>query len=204
VAWQLTEAVEGIAQACEALGVPIVGGNVSLYNESPDGPIDPTPVIGMVGKLPDASKAGQLGFADEDDLIALIGEFEPSLVGSELTKEAGPLPRANADSVREAQDAVRQGIRSQGLKNAHDISEGGLGVALAECCLAGGIGASVELPDGFELFGEAPGRAFVVSGSTPPGRVIGRVGGGSLEIAGHLEIPLSELRAAHDSGLRYA
>src|SRR5205807_3311654 len=78
IAWQLTEAVEGIAEACEALGIPVVGGNVSLYNESPDGPIYPTPVIGMVGKLPDASKAGRLGFLQEGDAIAIVGDFEPS------------------------------------------------------------------------------------------------------------------------------
>jgi phosphoribosylformylglycinamidine synthase len=204
VAWQLTEAVEGIAEACEALGIPIVGGNVSLYNESPDGPIFPTPVIGMVGKLPDASKAGRLGFADEGDVIALLGEFEPSLIGSQLTREFGSLPTANAKAVRDAQDAVRDGIRSEALKNAHDVSEGGLAVAIAECCLAGGIGASIELPEDFELFGEAPGRAFVVSGSAPPGFVIGRVGGQSLDITGRLKIALSELQAAHDRGLRYA
>ena len=97
VAWQLTEAVEGLAEACEALGVPVVGGNVSLYNEAPTGPIFPTPVVGMVGKLPDAARAGRLGFLEEGDAIALIGYFEPSLAGSELAKlrgkrPAGPLP----------------------------------------------------------------------------------------------------------------
>ncbi len=198
IAWQLTEAVEGIAEACEALGVPIVGGNVSLYNNQ----IDPTPVIGMVGKLPDASRAGRLGFADEGDLIALVGEFEPSLNGSQLTDDVGPLPPADATAVRDAQDAVREGIRSGALKNAHDVSEGGLAVALADCCLAGGIGASVEWAG--ELFGEAPGRAFVVSGQDPPGQIIGRVGGDTLEIAGQLKLPLSGLRSAHDQGLRYA
>jgi phosphoribosylformylglycinamidine synthase len=204
VAWQLTEAVEGIAEACEALEVPIVGGNVSLYNESPEGPIYPTPVIGMVGKLPDAARAGRLGFVQEGDAIALVGEFEPALVGSELTKEVGPLPEANVQVVRDAHDAVRTGIRSGALSSAHDIAEGGLAVALAECCLAGGIGAAVELPDAVDLFGEAPGRAFLVSGSAPPGAVIGRVGGNVLEIAGRLKVPLSGLRAAHDGGLRYA
>ena len=202
VAWQLTEAVQGIAEACEALGVPIVGGNVSLYNESPDGPICPTPVIGMVGKLPDASKAGRLGFADEGDAIALVGDFEPSLNGSELTKSVGPLPPADANAVRDAQEAVRCGIRSGALKNAHDVSDGGLAVAIAECCLAGGIGGTVEWSG--DLFGEAPGRAFIVSGQAPPGQVIGRVGGDSLEIAGRLKLSLSDLASARDGGLRYA
>jgi phosphoribosylformylglycinamidine synthase len=204
VAWQLTEAVEGIAQACEALEVPIVGGNVSLYNESPDGPIYPTPVMGMVGKLPDAAKAGGLGFIREGDEIAIIGQFEPSLTGSELSGQRGSLPDVDPESVRAAHRAVREAVRSGAVRSAHDIAEGGLAVALAECCLAGGIGALVELPEPIELFGEALGRAFIVSGSSPPGRIIGRVGGDSLEIAGHLKVPLSGLRAAHDGGLRYA
>jgi phosphoribosylformylglycinamidine synthase subunit PurL len=166
----------------------------------------------MVGKLPDASQAGRLGFAQEGDLIAIVGDFQPSLNGSELAKleghePEGPLPPVNADAVRHAREAVRDGIRSGALKNAHDIAEGGLAVALAESCLAGGIGARVEAPDDFELFGEAPGRAFVVSGSEQAlagHRVIGRVGGSELEISGRLKVPLSELGRARDGGLRYA
>jgi phosphoribosylformylglycinamidine synthase len=98
-------------------------------------------------------------------------------------------------------------VRSGALHSAHDIAEGGLAVALAECCLAGGLGALIDMPGGFDLFGEAPGRAFVVSGSPDAladFSVIGQVGGGSLEITGRLKVPLSGLRAAHDSGLRYA
>jgi phosphoribosylformylglycinamidine synthase subunit PurL len=212
IAWQLTQAVEGIAEACEALGVPVVGGNVSLYNESPTGAIYPTPVVGMVGKLPDASKAGRLGFLREGDAIALVGEFEPSLAGSELAKlqgepPRGPLPHTESRFVRDAQRAVRMGVRSEALHNAHDIAEGGLAVALAECCLAGGIGAIVELPEDFELFGEGPGRAFVVSGpleQLPGLQVIGRVGGQVLEIVGRLKVPITDLRGARDGGLRYA
>jgi phosphoribosylformylglycinamidine synthase II len=207
VAWQLTEAVEGIAEACEVLGVPIVGGNVSLYNESPDGPIYPTPVIGMVGKLPDAARAGRLGFLEEGDAIALVGSFEPSLNGAQLDGCWGPLPRADTASIRGAHAAVRDAVRSATLHSAHDVAEGGLAVALAECCLAGDIGARVELPEGLELFGEAPGRAFILSG--PPEalaghELIGQVGGEALEIVGRLKVPLSGLRAAHDTGLRYA
>jgi phosphoribosylformylglycinamidine synthase len=89
----------------------------------------------------------------------------------------------------------------------HDIAEGGLAVALAEACVAGGVGARVELPEDFELFGEAPGRAFVVSGTEAAlegHRLIGRVGGSELEIAGILKVPLSGLRQARDGGLRYA
>ena len=219
VAWQLTEAVEGLAEACEALGVPVVGGNVSLYNEAPSGPIFPTPVIGMVGKLPDAARAGRLGFLEEGDAIALTGYFTHSLAGSELAKlrgdaPAGPLPSMDKEAVRDAQEHVRNAVRSGALKNAHDISEGGLAVAIAECCLAGGIGATVELADVGErgLFGEAPGCAFVVSGSEEALlaaglsrlHVIGRVGGAQLTIsAGGLELnlPVSELRDARERGL---
>src|SRR5262249_19763550 len=90
-AWQLDRAVSGLADACNALGIPVVGGNVSLYNEGPEGPIYPTPVVGMVGELPDPAKAGGSAFAREGDAIALLGPFSPSLAGSELAKLRGEL-----------------------------------------------------------------------------------------------------------------
>jgi phosphoribosylformylglycinamidine synthase len=210
VAWQLTEAVAGLAEACEALGVPIVGGNVSLYNEAPSGPIFPTPVVGMVGKLPDAARAGRLGFLRAGDAIGLVGPFTPSLAGSELAKlrglaPVGPLPVMDGLPVRDALQYVREGVRSGALHNAHDIAEGGVAVAIAECCLAGRIGASVELAaDELELFGECPGRAFVVSGDSQAlagARVIGRVGGPELRIGAALQLAVSELREARDGGL---
>ena len=89
IAWQLTESVRGLGDACRALDAPIVGGNVSLYNEGATGPIYPTPVIGMVGRLPDAARAGRLGFAREGDEIALVGPFAPALPASELAKLRG-------------------------------------------------------------------------------------------------------------------
>jgi phosphoribosylformylglycinamidine synthase len=220
VAWQLTESVRGLADACRALGVPVVGGNVSLYNEAPEGPIYPTPVIGMVGELPDARRAGGLGFAHEGDLIALIGPFVPDLHGSELAKLGGAelptqLPDVNVEAALDALDAVRDAVRSGALHSAHDVAEGGIAVALAECCLAGGVGAHVRLGGGTHgplrlLFGEGPG-GFVVSG---PGealdelaartrmRPIGEVGGDTLRIsAAHreLELSLQQLRSAHGS-----
>ena len=210
VAWQLSEAVDGLAEACGALGIPVVGGNVSLYNEAPGGPIFPTPVVGIVGKLPDASRVGRLGFRDEGDAIALVGEFEPSLAGSELGKLLGrplrgPLPPVKANAVRDAREAVRDGIRTEALKNAHDISEGGVAVALAECCVAGGIGARVQLPADLELFAEALGCAYIVSGAEEAvariGTVIGRVGGSELEIEGQLNVALSDLGEARARGL---
>jgi phosphoribosylformylglycinamidine synthase subunit PurL len=210
VAWQLQQAVEGLAEACEALEIPVVGGNVSLYNEGPAGPIFPTPVVAIVGLLPDAARAGRLGFANERDVIALAGRFEPSSAGSELAKlrgegPAGPLPPVDKQAVRDAHDAVRDGVRSGALKNAHDIAEGGLGVALAECCVAGGIGARIELPEGLQLFAEAPGRGFVVSAASEEAlagfQLLGRVGGSELEVNGVLKLPVSELRGAREGGL---
>jgi phosphoribosylformylglycinamidine synthase subunit PurL len=191
IAWQLSESVRGLGDACRALQAPIVGGNVSLYNEGATGPIYPTPVIGMVGRLPDARRAAPLGFQRAGDHIALVGPFEPSLAATELAKllgEALPdgLPVVDVDAVRAAQATVREAVRAGTLSSAHDIAEGGLAVALAECCLAGGLGAEVELEEGFweatqpaepspegvppaatamtaALFGEGPG-GFVVSG----------------------------------------
>jgi phosphoribosylformylglycinamidine synthase subunit PurL len=209
VAWQLQEAVEGLAEACEALGVPVVGGNVSLYNEAPSGPIFPTPVVGIVGRLPDAARAGRLGFAHEGDAVALVGPFAPSRSGSELAKllgeaPSGKLPAIDAGAARDAHRLVREGVRSGTLHSAHDIAEGGLAVALAECCIAGGIGASIELPQGAQLFGEAPGQGFVVSGcedQLTDFQIIGRIGGAELEIAGLLKLAVSELEAARETGL---
>jgi phosphoribosylformylglycinamidine synthase II len=194
IAWQLTEAVRALGDACRALEAPIVGGNVSLYNEGASaGPIYPTPVIGMVGELPDVRRAGRLGFARADDAIALVGPFAPSLAASELAKLLGwelpdGLPAVDVAAVAAAQAAVRDAVRSGSLASAHDIAEGGLAVALAECCLGSGLGAFVQLDTHFleglarssapgplpgegagsvvaetALFGECSG-AFLVSG----------------------------------------
>ncbi|HEY2571935.1 MAG TPA: AIR synthase related protein, partial [Solirubrobacteraceae bacterium] len=200
IAWQLTEAVRGLGDACRALQAPIVGGNVSLYNEGATGPIYPTPVIGMVGRLPDARLAGRLGFQHAGDEIALVGPFAPSLGASELAKlrgEALPdgLAEVDVDAVRMAQIAVREAVRASALSSAHDIADGGLAIALAECCLAGRVGASVQLGElsarAIEaLFGEGPG-GFVVSGPAValselahdvPLHRLGTVGGDSLEL----------------------
>jgi phosphoribosylformylglycinamidine synthase subunit PurL len=216
VAWQLTEAVDGLAEACRALNVPVVGGNVSLYNEGPAGPIFPTPVVGMVGQLPDPARAGGLAFRRDGDVVALVGAFQPSLAGSELAKlrglsPRGPLPRLDSAAVAAAQELVRSAVRAGELTSAHDIAEGGVAVALAECAIAGDLGAEVELPDDLEPFAEAPGRAFVVSGSSDavdrlaqspvPVGILGTVGGVSLRIDGHLELPVSDLTQAWRGGL---
>ena len=228
VAWQLSEAVDGIAAACEALSVPVIGGNVSLYNEAPAGPIYPTPVIGMVGRLPDPARAGRLAFGSEGDAIAIVGGFHPSPVGSELAKLRGeplaaPLPPLDAIAALGAHRAVREAVRAGTLTSAHDIAEGGIAVALAECCVAGNVGARVELPEGLDPFAEAFGRAFVVSGppealagigaepggprsghAAVPVTVIGRVGGPALELEGVLGVPVAALAEARAGGLAAA
>jgi phosphoribosylformylglycinamidine synthase subunit PurL len=218
IAWQLSESVRGLGEACRALQAPIVGGNVSLYNEGATGPIYPTPVIGMVGRLPHARMAGRLGFASAGEQVALAGPFAPSLAASELDKLRGePLPdglrELDIDAVRAAHVAIRDAVRAGALSSAHDVAEGGLAVALAECCLAGAIGAEVELGDDLaDLFGEGPG-GFVVSGSAEalrelgkgvPVRVLGTVGGDALAIrraarsAPAITISLGELSEAHN------
>ena len=221
IAWQLSESVRGLGEACRALEAPIVGGNVSLYNEGATGPIYPTPVIGMVGRLPDARRAAGLGFLRSGDEIALVGPFAPSLAASELSKlrgEALPdgLPEIDIEAVRATQLAVRDAVRAGALASAHDIAEGGLAVALAECCLAGGLGAELVLGDDIwdaltpdaVLFGEAPG-GFIVSGEAAalrdlgqraPLRRLGTVVDGALSIAladARIEIALAELAEAH-------
>jgi phosphoribosylformylglycinamidine synthase II len=220
IAWQLTEAVRGLGDACRALGVPVTGGNVSLYNESPapGGPIYPTPVIGMVGRLPDAHRAGRLGFAREGDAIALAGwNAAPSLAASELGKLWGEplpdgLPAVELDHARGVLEAVRDAVRAGTLSSCHDVAEGGFLVAVAECCLAGDIGATLDLGPSDDpwchLFGERP-AGFVLSAprtvldalaQAVPLDVFGTVGGDALEltIAGDTSRwALAELREAH-------
>jgi phosphoribosylformylglycinamidine synthase subunit PurL len=173
IAWQLSESVRGLGEACRALEAPIVGGNVSLYNEGATGPIYPTPVIGMVGRMPDVHRAGCTGFQHAGDHIALVGPFKPSLDASELAKLLGHalpdgLPAIDIQAVRAAQSLVRDAVRAGVLSSAHDIAEGGLAVALAECCLAGGLGAEIELEEDFwETLQAASGPAGVVPGPGP-------------------------------------
>jgi phosphoribosylformylglycinamidine synthase subunit PurL len=207
-AWQLDRAVSGLADACNALGVPVVGGNVSLYNEGPDGPIYPTPVVAMVGELPDPNQVAGSGFAREGDAIGLIGPFEPNLAGSELAKQRGELkpglPRPDVAAVARACGVVRDAVRAGKLSSVHDVSDGGLACALAESAIAGGIGCEVNLNHLRErgaqpeeaLFGEGPG-GFVVSGDRAVleelgATLLGEVGGEAIEIgAGDRAISLS-------------
>ncbi len=226
VAWQLDRSTRGLADACEALGVPVVGGNVSLYNETDRGPIYPTPVVGMVGEVPDPT-AGVRGAVAEGEEIAIVGSFDPSPAGSELAKQRGELapglPRIDLQTAIRTIETVRDAVREGGLGAVHDVSDGGLACALAEVAIAGGVGLSADISgllpgEGAEdgaaieslLFGEGPG-AFVVSGPSEAleelvtrcgGSVIGRAGGGALrmDVAGEeISLPLEELSDAWQS-----
>jgi phosphoribosylformylglycinamidine synthase subunit PurL len=214
-AWQLDRAVSGLAEACVALGVPVVGGNVSLYNEGPEGPIYPTPVIGMVGELPDPAQTAPSAFAREGDAIALLGPFEPSFAGSELAKLRGELemglPEPDVAAVAAACATVREAARAGKLSSAHDASDGGLACALAESAIGAGLGCRVDLQPLRErgcaseeaLFGEGPG-GFLLSGDASAlealGAVLlGEVGGKTIEIAAgdrSLTVPLADAERA--------
>src|SRR5512132_164022 len=172
-AWQLERSISGLADACEALGVPVVGGNVSLYNEGPEGPIYPTPIVGMVGWLPDPERVPAAGFREGDRLL-LGGPFAPSLAGSELAKQRGELdaglPQPEVGAVAEALSFVRQLVRDGMVSAAHDVSDGGLACALAEMAIAAGVGVDADLDPLVELrggsgetclFGEGPGGVIL-------------------------------------------
>ena len=169
VAWQLDRAVLGLADACLGLGIPVVGGNVSLYNETEHGPIYPTPVVGMVGELPDPARAPGMAPRERDRLV-LVGPFAPSLAGSELTKQRGELDAGLAQvdilAVAAALGFVRRAVRDGLATSAHDVSDGGLACALAEMAIAAGLGIGADLDPLVELrggsgetclFGEGPG-----------------------------------------------
>jgi phosphoribosylformylglycinamidine synthase subunit PurL len=149
---QLREAVEGMAEACRAFNTPVTGGNVSLYNESPAGTIDPTPTVAMVGLIEDSKHITTQYFKQPGDVILLIGELGSELGASHFLKvvhgrKEGAPPRLEFERERRAQEAVRALIRIGVVQSAHDCSEGGLGVALSEACLSGlqAFGAEVEL-----------------------------------------------------------
>jgi phosphoribosylformylglycinamidine synthase len=198
-AWQLDRAVSGLADACTALGVPVVGGNVSLYNEGPEGPIYPTPVVAMVGELPDPARVAGSAFAAAGDAIALLGPFAPTLAGSELAKQRGELdkglPRPDVAAVTAACASVRDAVRDGSLASAHDVSDGGLACALAEAAIGAGLGCRVDLQPLRDrgcspeeaLFGEGAG-GFLLSGDRAAlealgATYLGEVGGTAIEIA---------------------
>ena len=204
VFWQFRRCVEGIGEACSVFGTPVTGGNVSFYNESPAGAIDPTPTIGMLGLIDDPKHITTQWFKGADDVILLLGDVGDELGGSEYLKrihglKTGKAPRMDLAFAKRLSDFTLEIIRKGWVKSAHDCSEGGLAVALAECCMSNGdamVGASVDLGAlgarlDAVLFGETQSRVIVtcapehleqiVNGALPV-TVLGATGGDALKI----------------------
>lgn len=219
---QLVHAIKGIGEACLALDFPIVSGNVSLYNETNGRGILPTPTIGGVGLIDDWSKMARIRFAAEGEAILLIGA--PTEWGTHLGQSVylrdlfgraeGPAPKVDLTHERKVGDFVRKLVSGGTATAAHDLSDGGLAIALAEMAIASGIGADIGQPpqaDAAAWFGEDQGRYLLTvpaaavddiqSKAAKAGvniTVIGSTGGDSLKLAGARAIPVSELKAAHE------
>ena len=217
VMWQFAEAVRGLADGCAVLGVPVTGGNVSFYNQTGTVPIHPTPVIGVLGVHDDVRRRLCLAFDAEGDGIVLLGrtgeEFGGSAWAHVLHGHLGGCPPApDLDAERRLAAVLAEAAAAGLLSAAHDLSDGGLAIALAESCLGGGLGCVVRLPgDPFTaLFSESAGRAIVTvrpgaeaafgqlrDAHGVVGETIGAVGGDSLVVDGCFAIPLTELAAVH-------
>jgi phosphoribosylformylglycinamidine synthase subunit PurL len=214
VMWQLAEAVRGLADGCKSLGIPVTGGNVSLYNQTGTTAIQPTPVIGVLGVHDDVTKRLAAGFGTDGAELVLLGrtseEFGGSAWAGVVHQHLGGLPPAvDLDAERQLAILVTAAASAGVLASAHDLSDGGLAIALAEACLYGGRGCAVALRgDAFtDLFSESAARALV---SVVPGRerefaalaeehgvpatVLGVTTGDALTVEGVFEIPLTELK----------
>ncbi|MFO7298997.1 MAG: phosphoribosylformylglycinamidine synthase subunit PurL [Actinomycetes bacterium] len=208
VMWQLVEVIEGMSEACEALGIPVVGGNVSLYNETDRRDINPTPVVGVLGLAdPMPAPPPRLDRARPGMEIWLIGpEPTDNFAGSCLERLDGP-PRGRPTA---ADPEAGRAVIEEALRLAHvapvlhDVSDGGLAVAVAEICIASGVGATLEVEGTAALFGEDPHRfvAVVEPGWDPPalGRRIGAMGGDSLVVGGE-RVAVSALADAYRNAI---
>ena len=169
--WQFREAVIGIGEACRELDTPVISGNVSFYNETETQAIYPTPIIGMVGVIENIDKHCTMHFKDEGDVVILLGETRNELGGSEYLYriygiERGAVPVLNFGLEKKLQSFILAAIEKGLLKSAHDVSEGGLAVALTECCMEKELGVKVQLESRLRadavLFSESQSR-FIVS-----------------------------------------
>jgi phosphoribosylformylglycinamidine synthase len=230
VMWQLVEAIRGLGDACRALQTPIVSGNVSLYNETEGRGVKPTPTVGMVGLMPNAAQAIGPGFS-EGRAIALLGVNTDEIGGSEYLDlihgmQAGVPPMLDDARERAVGTACRELVRAGLVSSAHDCSEGGLAVALAECCIQGArpIGATVKIPSSLRadllLFGEAPSRIVVsfeperetevravAERAGAPFEVLGATGGHRLTLFGSdnsrlVDVAVEDLNGAWRGGFR--
>ncbi|WP_425565481.1 phosphoribosylformylglycinamidine synthase subunit PurL [Pilimelia columellifera] len=170
VMWQFAEAVRGLADGCQELGIPVTGGNVSFYNQTGSVAIHPTPVVGVLGLVEDVNARVPMGFGSDGDVIMLLGETRTELSGSEwawVTHQhlGGQPPKVDLAAERALATLMGQAARSGLVSTAHDLSDGGLAQALVESCLRRGFGAQIALPEGLDpfvqLFSESTARAVV-------------------------------------------
>jgi phosphoribosylformylglycinamidine synthase len=216
VMWELSEAIDGMAEASRAFAVPVVGGNVSLYNESQGRDIDPTPVVGVLGLIDHLERRPPAVGLVAGGILVLVGpdEQEPSLAGSRWAWDRGArggvLPALDPAAHRAVADLVRWAVTEDLLLGVHDVAEGGLAVALAEAAVATSVGASIDGLDGHAaLFAEAPSRALAciapeaVSRVTEragaggvPVRVVGEARGDRVVVEGLLDVAVAPLSAA--------
>ena len=226
IMWQFAQAVQGIHDACVALGTPVTGGNVSFYNETEGSAIPPTPTIGMVGLLDDVEGHMTQWFKAEGDVVVLLGRSREELGGSEYLatvhgQVAGTPPWVDLKLEKLLHKVCLKAIADGILSSAHDVSEGGLAVALAECCIsapAAKLGAVIEFDSAMRadafLFGESQSRVVVslprrhlprlreiVAAAPFEMHVLGEVRGHRLRIVPHLDVDVSELQAAWASAL---
>ncbi|RIQ36737.1 phosphoribosylformylglycinamidine synthase subunit PurL [Jiangella rhizosphaerae] len=227
VMWQFAEAIRGLADGCQTLGTPVTGGNVSLYNQTGDAAILPTAIVGVLGVLDDVARRTPQGFRESGQVIYLLGETRDEFGGSEWAWAehqhlGGRPPSVDLVAERELAEILVNASRDGLIDAAHDLSDGGLAVALAESVLRYGVGARVWVPDGLDpfvfLFSESQARAIVAvprseevrftdmcSARRFPHQRIGVVDdGGVLDVQGRFTVPLDELRTAHESTLSSA
>ncbi|MET8678305.1 phosphoribosylformylglycinamidine synthase subunit PurL [Streptomyces sp. NPDC004647] len=221
VMWQFAEATRGLADGCLELGTPVTGGNVSLYNQTGDVAIHPTPVVAVLGVIDDVSRRTPIGFADEGQLIYLLGDTKEELGGSAWSQVVhdhlgGLPPQVDLEREKLLAEILISASRDGMADAAHDLSDGGLIQALVESCLKGGRGVRIVVPDDLDpfvfLFSESAGRAIVAIPRSEelrftdmcgarglPATRIGVVDGDSLEVQDQFSIPLSELKQVSDA-----
>jgi phosphoribosylformylglycinamidine synthase len=225
VMWQFSEAVRGLADGCQQLGIPVTGGNVSFYNQTGRTPILPTPVIGVLGVIDDVRRRTPMAFTDDGAQLYLLGDTADEFGGSEWAHVAhsflgGRPPVVDLERERLLADVLINASRDGLIDAAHDLSDGGLFVALAESCLRGNTGARIVLAEDVDpfvaLFSESAGRAVVAVPRTEqirftdmcsarqlPAVRIGVVDilDATLDFQGLFRLPLAELRAAWSATL---